>query len=196
MENNGYGLHRKDRLVITTIEIIDQLGIQGLSTREIARRQGVSEATLFRHFKSKNQLLLVVLEDFSKFDIDIYQSIKLKELRPKESITYLIRAYAEYYESYPAITSIMQVFDVLRHESELTDRVKSILNDRSSFMKQLIEEAQKAGEISPDMDSKNLADVIWGLCREICLTWRLNGQSYSLKERTLSTLEMVLKAFS
>lgn len=196
MENNGYGLHRKDRLVITTIEIIDQLGIQGLSTREIARRQGVSEATLFRHFKSKNQLLLVVLEDFSKFDIDIYQSIKLKELRPKESITYLIRAYAEYYESYPAITSIMQVFDVLRHESELTERVKSILNDRSSFMKQLIEEAQKAGEISPDMDSKNLADVIWGLCREICLTWRLNGQSYSLKERTLSTLEMVLKAFS
>lgn len=188
-------LHRKERLIISTIEIIDELGIQGLSTREIAKRQGVSEATLFRHFNSKSELLLAVLEFFSKFDQDIFQSAILKKLPPREAITYMITAYTEYYENYPAITSIMQVFDVLRNEPKLTEKVKIILYNRNNNIKQFIEDAQKSGEIRPDIDSENLSVMIWGFCRELCLKWRIEEQGFSLKERTLSTLEMVLNAF-
>lgn len=117
-------LHRKERLIITAIEVIDELGIQGLSTREIARRQDVSEATLFRHYKNKNELLLGVLDHFSKFDNEILQSAKLKNLSAEEAIVYFITSTVEYYENYPAITSIMQIFDVLRYDNELSDKVK------------------------------------------------------------------------
>ncbi|MDD4730008.1 MAG: NAD(+)--rifampin ADP-ribosyltransferase [Dysgonamonadaceae bacterium] len=55
-------LHRKERLIRTAIEIVDEIGIQGLTTKEIAKRQDVSEATLFRHFASKNELLKAVLD--------------------------------------------------------------------------------------------------------------------------------------
>jgi AcrR family transcriptional regulator len=194
MENDL--IHRKERLIITTVEIIDELGIQGLSTREIAKRQGVSEATIFRHFKSINELMAAVLEYFAKFDHDIFQSAKLKKLTPKEAITFVIVSFSEYYENYPAITSIMQVFDVLRNEPELSEKVKVILYNRTNFIKQLLEDAQQAGEMKPGFDSENLSDVIWGFCREICLKWRIGGQPFSLKARTLSTLEMLLLAFS
>lgn len=189
-------LHRKERLVITAIEVIDELGIQGLSTREIARRQGVSEATLFRHYKSKNELLLGVLDHFSKFDNDILQSTKLKKLSSKEAIIYLVTSTVEYYENYPAITSIMQILDVLRYEPELTKKVKQILDNQSAIVKGLIEEAQLEGEISREADSDNLAAIIMGFRREICLKWRLLGQAFSLSKRTLSTLEMTLNAFA
>lgn len=189
-------LHRKERLIITAIAIIDELGIQRLSTREIAKRQGVSEATLFRHFKNKNELLIAVLEHFSKFDDDIFQSIKFKKLTSKEAITYFITSHVEYFENYPAITSIMHSFDILRYEPELAEKVNSILNSQTDAIKQLIEKAQDAGEISLDADSENLSILIVGFCREICLKWRLGGQKFSLRERTLSTLKMVLEAFS
>lgn len=189
-------LHRKERFVITAIEIIDELGIQGLSTREIAKRQSVSEATLFRHFKNKNGLLLAVLDYYSKFDADIFQSAKLKKFMPTEAITYLIRSYTVYYENYPAITSIMQIFDVLRYDSELADKVNNIVNNRANNIKKLIEYAQEVGEIRPDVDSENLAIIISGFCREICLKWRLDNYKFSLSERIFSTLEMVLDSFS
>lgn len=189
---NNYILHRKDRIIISTIEIIDDLGIQGLSTREIARRQDVSDATLFRHFKSKNDLLIAVLDYFCKFDADIFQSTILKGLDPKDAIIYYITSHTEYYENYPAITSILQILDVLRYEPELTDKVKDILSTRTNHLKQLVENAQKTGDICTEEDSENLADLISGFCREICLKWRINGRNFSLKERTLSTLEIVL----
>lgn len=192
MDNNI--IHRKERLVITTIEIIDELGIQGLSTREIARRQGVSEATLFRHFKSKNDLLIAVLDYFSQFDSDIYQSTKLRNLQPKEAIIFFVTSFTEYYENYPAITAILHLSEVLRYDDNLAEKVSEILIRRSTFLVELIEDAKKSGVIQPEVNSEYLADVISGICREISLKWRLD-RSFSFKERTLGTLNLILDTF-
>lgn len=187
-------LHRKDRLIITTIEIMEELGIQGLSTREIAKRQGVSEATIFRHYKNKNELIIAVLDYFSQFDNEIFQSTKLKGLNPLGAIQFLISSSVEYYENYPAITSIMQMLDVLRYQPELTDKVKGILYNRFHFIEQLVEEAQIAGEINKNISSESIAYLITGSSREICLRWRIEGMGFSLKETTLSTINVLLNS--
>src|ERR1700730_8550553 len=51
----------RQRLLDAATETLNRVGIQGATTREIARRAGVNEVTLFRHFKSKEQLLRAVL---------------------------------------------------------------------------------------------------------------------------------------
>ncbi len=189
-------IHRKERVVITVIDILDELGIQGLSTREIARRQGISEGTLFRHFKNKNEIILAVLEHFSKFDRDIIQSIKLMQLMPRKAITYFINAYSEYYENYPAITSVTQVLDELARDSELGGKVKSIFNCRRDFIRDMVVEGQRVKEFRGDFDSESLADVISGISTSICFRWRMCGLGFPLKERILSTLDMILDSFS
>lgn len=191
----GYGLHRRESLVITTIDVLDELGLQGLSTREIAKREGVSEATLFRHYKNKNKLLEAVLDYFNKFDKELVESAELMELRPKEAILYLVRLSAEYYDNYPAITAIWQVFDVIRYEPELEDKIRRILNNRTQFFKQLLEEAKAAGELRSDINSEHLSDMITGLYREVCLIWRMNNRQFSLKERIMSSLTLLLDEF-
>lgn len=189
-----FKLHRKESLIITAIDIIDELGIQGLSTREIARREGVSEATLFRHYSNKKELLRAVLDYFCKFDYDIFQSAELMKLKPCDSIRFFVELSVEYYENYPAITSIMQVFEAVRYESDLEEKIKEILNNRTGFIQQLIEKAKEEGELSKDINSEDLADLISGLCREICLKWRIIDRDFSLKERTMETLDMVLNS--
>lgn len=189
-------LHRRDSLIITAIEIIDELGILALSTREIAKRQGVSEATLFRHYKSKNELLIAVLEYFIQFDEDIFLTTQKRGLAPKEAIVHFISLLSGYYENYPAITSIMQMIDVLRYDSELGDKVKNIFNKRIELIKQLVEEAQLKGEIRQDMDSENIAIAISGFCRELCLKWRIENKKFSLKEQTVLMLNVLLDSVS
>jgi AcrR family transcriptional regulator len=52
----------RQRLLDAAAETLNRDGIQGATTREIARRASVNEVTLFRHFKSKEQLLRAVLQ--------------------------------------------------------------------------------------------------------------------------------------
>lgn len=189
-------LHRKDKLVISAIEIIDELGIQGLSTREIAKRQNISDATLFRHFKSKNDLLIAILDFFTKFDEDIFQTAIIKNLKPFEAITFIMGSVAEYYENYPAITAVTQMLDVLRYESGLTDKVREIFDRRLNMIVQLIDKAKEAGELKSDFDSENLALLITGTFREICLMWRIHGKEFALKEKILSSLSALFKCIT
>jgi AcrR family transcriptional regulator len=52
----------RERLLDAAAQTFSRDGIQGATTREIARGAGVNEVTLFRHFKSKEQLLRAVLQ--------------------------------------------------------------------------------------------------------------------------------------
>ena len=115
---------------------------------------------------------------------------------PKESILFLVKSSAEYYENYPAITAIMQMFDVLRYETGLRDKVTEILNKRYEIMKSLIEDAQSNGELREDLDGEELSNLILGYYREICLRWRFEEKSFSLKDKTLSVIERLLETFS
>ncbi len=188
-------LHRKEYLVMTAIDIIDELGIQGFTTRELARRQSVSEATIFRHYKNKNELLLAVLDYYAQFDADIFQSVRLSDLKPIEAIKYSMMAYAEYYENYPAITAITQLYDVLRYDSDLADKVRKIQHYRTRMLTQLIDTAQIASDIPKQFDSVYIAVLILGFMREIFLNWRLDGYSFPLKERINAALDMYLGTF-
>lgn len=185
-------LHRRDKLIITTIDLIDELGIQGLSTKEIAKREGVSEATLFRHFKSKNDLLAAVLDYFSKFDEDIFQSARYRKSDPKEAILFFIGLSTEYYENYPAITAIIHILDVLRYDNELKGKVEAIYSQRLNYITLLVKDARAKGYMRGDTDAEAVGEIISGLCREINLMWRIEGKKFPLKERTVSALQLLL----
>jgi AcrR family transcriptional regulator len=53
------------RILVAAREVYAEKGTRGTTTREVADRAGVNEATLFRHFGTKSQLLSEMHEHFS-----------------------------------------------------------------------------------------------------------------------------------
>jgi len=49
-------------LLEAALQIIEEIGPQGLTIREVARRAGVSHAAPYRHFTDKDELILAVVE--------------------------------------------------------------------------------------------------------------------------------------
>lgn len=188
-------LHRKDAIVLTTIQIIDESGLLGLSTREIARRVGISEGTIFKHYKSKNEIILSVLDYFSKFDDDIIKTITLRKMSPRAAILFFISSYAEYYENYPAITALIESYNELSNNVEIAPKVKAIYYKRLKAIQNIIKKAQESGVIEPKVNCESLSDIIEGLFKSICLRWRLSKRGYPLKEHILLTLNLVLDRF-
>jgi len=188
-------IHTKESLILSTIEVISEQGLQGLTTREVAKRQGISESTIFKHYKSKNELILAVLEYFSQYDQAIIDSLSLKEFKPMEAITYFVESYVTYYENYPEITAIALSYEGLMHEVELSDVVKGIFTKRVNTVQSLIEDAKCQNEVSKEVNTESLADLIIGLERVVVLRWRLEKYTFSLKKHTLRALKMLLDGF-
>lgn len=188
-------INRKERIILTAIEIISELGFQGLSTKEITKRQGISDGTLYKHFKSKNDIILGVLDFYSKFDESIKESIEISKLSAKDSIKFFTRMLAEYYENYPAITALTVIQETLEHEEYISEKSRQIFEDRFKLIMHYIEKGIKSGELRSDIDSEALTDIILGSVGEIIIKWRLSKFGFPLKEKIMKTLEMILSVF-
>jgi AcrR family transcriptional regulator len=155
-------IKRKDSIILTIIEIIDDLGFQCLTIKEICKLQEFTEGSLYKHFRSRDEIILSVLNYYIKFDEEIRQTFEMKKFSSKESILYYITRFAEYYENYPAMTVILNSYEILRNETGVASEFMEIFEFRSSLMMQLIEEGIKTGHFQLNLDSENLSDIIWG----------------------------------
>jgi len=148
----------RERLLDAATETLNRAGIQGATTREIAWRAGVNEVTLFRHFKSKEQLLRAVLERGLAAEAAILD----EHSSWKENLRESLEQYARHYHSllhknkdfagvflaeghlWPKSMQAM-IADVIRRVRE---RSVSILAD-----------AQKAGVVRSDLNIECALDA-------------------------------------
>jgi AcrR family transcriptional regulator len=75
---------RQEQIKKAVLEIISTEGIAKLSTRNLASIIGVTEGALFRHFSSKKEIMLSILDD-----------VKNELLEKQEKITYSSSLNAE-----------------------------------------------------------------------------------------------------
>lgn len=52
----------RQRILDTAYQLISQRGVRDVGVEEVIAKAGIAKATLYRHFPSKNQLVLAVLE--------------------------------------------------------------------------------------------------------------------------------------
>ena len=57
-------LSTKEKILISTLKLIDKKPFPQVSTKEIALRTGISEGAIFRHYKTKDVLLEKLCDEF------------------------------------------------------------------------------------------------------------------------------------
>lgn len=60
----------RESLLKATVKVFSEAGARGATTRRIAQEAGVNEVTLFRHFKSKDELLESALKALAELVAD------------------------------------------------------------------------------------------------------------------------------
>src|SRR5687768_3728214 len=83
----------QDRILEEAVRLVDEHGLEGLSTRVLAERLGARAPSLYRYFPEKETLVCAVS---ARFLAELAQ-----ELAPHQTLTALARAYWAYADRYP-----------------------------------------------------------------------------------------------
>lgn len=185
---------REEQIILSAIELIDKLGIDGLSIRELAKKENVTEGALYRHFKSKNEIIIGVIRYYARFDINIINTINENKSDAKYAILFLINSFSEYYENYPEITAVLCSFESLIYEPVIEKEVLQLINNRAVFLITTIENGKKSGEFNNNVNSEDLADIIMGSFREIVFKWRIEKYTFSLKKKASDITNFILRS--
>ncbi|MGM8364820.1 TetR/AcrR family transcriptional regulator [Virgibacillus sp. W0181] len=81
MEQSENMTPKQIKIVEAAIELIAEKGYHATSTSEIAKRAGVAEGTIFRHYKTKKDLLVsIVIPGLTKFSAPFYADQFVEEV--------------------------------------------------------------------------------------------------------------------
>lgn len=187
-------LKRKDKILISAIELLDQEGVYGLTTKKLAERQGVTEPALYRQYKSKKDIIAAIIEEFANYDDQIRNTIRESGLRGRDGILFYIRRYSELYENYSELTTVVFSFDLYRYDADTDIRMKEIMKKRYDFLEEIITASPQMLQNSLGLSARELASLIQGIIYSQTFEWRMMEKRYSLQDRIVLMTTRILDA--
>jgi AcrR family transcriptional regulator len=183
----------RERILDAAIRVFGKNGVSGATTREIARVAKVNEVTLFRYFKSKDELLRQVVNQCSLRFEDVFTEARLET---PEDVRLTVRDFALTYVKLLRDNEdfVRTFFGELNRHLKLCRSlfVESSKTKRQKFIDYL-KAAQKRGLVRKGVDVSTAADALTGMLFAGIMRRPLTDSLYPNERYVKTCLEIFLK---
>jgi len=126
---------------------------RGTTTAEIARKAGVTEPVLYRHFASKRDLYLAVLEESWRRLRALWERVVEEEPDPRFWVGAMGRAYLESKDSKVLCAELwIQALTEASDDPEIRKLLRRQMREVHGFVADVIRRSQAAGGVFPERD--------------------------------------------
>ena len=166
------------RRAVTVEAVIALAGEQNpsaITTAAIAKRMGLTQGALFRHFPNKEALLQAVMEWVADQLLTRMEQAVVDKSSPLAALEGMFMAHVDFVTEYPGIPRML--FGELQH-AEMTaakNVVSALIHRYVARLVQLIEQGQRCGELDPGLDAEVAATLFIGTIQGLVMQSLLAG---------------------
>jgi AcrR family transcriptional regulator len=187
---------RQLEIIHTGIKLIAEKGLQGLTIKNLSNAIGISEPAIYRHYKNKKEILVNIIDFFSKST-----ELKITEIAKSDSPSFdKLRLAFEFQfsrlQKNPALISVISSEEIYHGEDYLKEKIRDITLLVAGKLEAIVKEGQAKNEIRDDLPSSQVTIIIMGAMRMMMVKWQLFDQKINLVEEGSKILENVLMLIS
>lgn len=172
---------RQEEIIKTSIDIISEKGIQHLTIKNLAGAIGISEPAIYRHFESKMEILISILNKFENYIKSEKELITREDISSIEKIGSIFLYHFVHFKDNPAFAAVIFSEEIFRDEKRLSDKVFSIISSNFEMIRVIVRKGQRKNEIRTDINEEQITDIIMGALRLIVKKWRLSNRSFDIE---------------
>lgn len=184
---------RQKQIINASIGLIAEKSIQALTIKNIAQKIKLTEGAIYRHFSSKNDILLGILQSFQQTALKTLKESCASDTPALEQIETIFTRHVHYFSEKPAVTAVIFSESIFQNDTQLSKEVFNLLEMHEKALNCIIERGQKHNEIRNDIGEKELIRIIIGSIRYTVTKWRLSGYSFDLKTECALILDCLKK---
>ncbi len=182
---------RQTEIIDRSIEIIATKGIQGLTIKNLSMEIGISEPAIYRHFKSKTEIILAILENFKIMAEFLAATMENLDGTAYEKINFMFSKMMEVFTAQPSIVSVIFSEEIFKNEVSLLEKIRTIMNLNQKTIENIIAKGQKDGNVRNDINKESLAIIIMGALRLLVKRWNLNEHNFDLNKEGKTLLNSI-----
>lgn len=191
---NNY-TERQNQIIQESIQLIADKGIQGLTIKNISKAIGITEPAIYRHFESKNDIILGIISTMkSSTDEDLSQ---INENNPTiDKIRKMIQGHTNRFIKNPSLTAIIFSEEIFNNNSILAKPIRMMMKMNQNKLIAMIEKGQISGDVRSDIQAEQISLMVIGSFRFLVSKWHIMNFEFDLKKEVnemLNAIEKVLK---
>lgn len=193
LTNNMTEISEKQiEIIQATGKILTDSGVAGLTIKKLAKEMQFSESAIYRHFESKEEILVAMLA-FLKRNIDK----RLIEICvSNENIeTKLINIFKSQFDFFSENKHfLIAVFsDGLMQESQqINDAILGLMKMKSAHLLPIISEGQNQNIFTKSIDSNAILHIILGSFRLQMLKWKIANFEFDIQSEGNKMIQSIL----
>ena len=186
-------INRKDRIIASAIEIISEAGLASLSTKTLAMKENMSESLLYRYFGGIEEVLVEVVNTFTKFDKVLIATIEAKDITHLEKVVEFLNTLGTYYVGYKELGAIVLNYEDFLHNVNTRETIAGCIQMRTDFVRRELKASMEEGEIINTFTPEELSDIFFGSLVRDLLNRRIQYDKKTHDEFTKTILDKLVK---
>jgi len=166
---------RREATVETVVELAAGQNPSEITTAAIAKRMGLTQGALFRHFPSKDAILQAVMDWVAERLMARLDKAVASHASPLAALEAMFMAHVEFIVEHPGVPRIL-FGELQRAEETPAKRVaKSLLRSYGERLRALMEQGKQHGELSADLEVDTAVVLFIGTIQGLVMQSLLAG---------------------
>jgi len=162
--------------------LIIECGSENVTVRRIAKEIGVSQGAIYRHFKSKREILDFLVDYIEE---SLIGDIEKNDPRAKtlETLENILKNHISAVEQRKGVSFLVVAEIISLGDKRLNRKIYDVLNNYISHIKDLIIGGIQSEEIKADIDPGMTATTFFGVIQGLVSLWALSNYTFTLEEK-------------
>lgn len=169
---------RQEQIKHAVLDIIYSEGLKNLSTRNLAKHIGLSEGAIFRHFPTKHDIILSIIDDVQNDFIGSLRAIANSASDPLERLQKFLCETVNYLIRNKGITMLMFSEASNNNDAALKERLQHIFNSQKKLLSKIILDGIASDTWDESIPVENVAMLYMGIPISLNIELILSGGEF------------------
>lgn len=184
---------RQEQIKQAVIDIISTDGLKNLSTRKLAQRIGMSEGSIFRHFKTKKDIIISIFNDIQDNFIGKLKNISRSDEEPSIRLIKYLRATIKYHTANKGINMLLFYEASYKNDPELKKLLQQIFYDQKQYVMEIILDGINTGIWDENVAVENIALMYMGIPLAMNMEMLIGGKGFQFDNFCNHMIILLLK---
>jgi len=170
--------NKQQAIIEVSGKILMEKGILGLTTKNLALEMNFSESALYRHFKNKEEIILLLIRYLSNNINERFENIINSDINPEEKYIQLFKSQFAFFNKNPHFIAIVLSDGLMDNSKEIKNEVQKLIQINAICYKKVIVRGQNSNIFNNEVDADDLVHFAMGTFRLQMLKWKLSNFSF------------------
>ncbi len=185
---------RRQQIAEAALSLVAERGLGQLNIAAVARRVGLVPSGIYRHFKSKDEIVLAVLDRIEARMLANVRAACEETPDPIERLRSLLMRHIRMIREGRAVPRIIFSDDLHGGHPEHKVRAGRLVEGYLRQIGQFVRDGQEHGTIRPELDPRTLALLFLGIVVPAAILWHVTDGGFDVTQHAARAWQVFRRA--